>query len=167
MLVRKVALSFLLCVIYTQAWSQTFIISKDIQLDLPDSAIILQSGNSVLFKYPDWVLSHQIIDPKTFYPNVDLTGLIQIYIRNIFEPKEGELPNWLQFIAKEQAKAFKVTNKNTSQFTLGEFEVYCVFDSVEKNGNIYLVGNDYVSHFNVLSDKQGFYQFLNVLKGSI
>lgn len=163
---RKIALSLLLCVISTHTWSQKFIASKDIQLDLPDSAIIIQSGNSVLFKYPDWTLNHQIIDPKTFYQGVDLTGLLQIFIRNIFEPNEGELANWLQFIAKEQAKGFKVTDKNTSQFSLGEFEVYSVFDSGEKSGNIFLVGQDYVSHFNVLSDKKVFVKLLDILKGS-
>ncbi len=166
MLTRKVFLSFLLSVIAMHSWSQTFIVSEDIKLDLPNTAVILHSGNAVLFKYDNWVLSHQVLDPSTFYPSIDLTGLMSDFIRSIFEPKKAELPKWLQVIAQEQANAFNVSNGETQNFLLGKFEVYSVYDPNEKKGHLFLIGKDYVSHFNVLADKKEFLNFLEILKGS-
>lgn len=167
MSIKNVFLILILCILSIDASSQAFVASKDIKLDLPADPIIIHSGGSILFKYPDWVLSHQILNPQTFYTGIDLTDLLQSYIRNIFEPKVGSLVNWLQVMAKDQAKAFKVTDENHRKFILKEFTVYSVFDSEGKNGHIFLIGKGYVSHFNVLSDEKAYLNFLEILKRGV
>lgn len=167
MRLRNIFLIYISCLLSLDTLSQEFIVSKDIRIELPQAPVIAHSGGSVLFKYPDWVLSHEALNPKTFYAGVDLTGQLQTYIRNIFEPKKGDLVSWLQIMAKEQAAAFKVTDKNSSKFQVKEFTVYSVFDGGERNGHVFLLGKDYASHFNIISDEQEFLAFLALLKGSI
>lgn len=164
MSIKNVFFILMLNILSVDASSQNFVASKGIKLNLPTDPIIIHSGESIFFKYPDWVLAHQVLNPRTFYTGIDLTGLLQSYIRNIFEPKIGALANWLQVMAKGQAKAFKVSDENYRKFILNEFTVYSVFDSEGKNGHIFLVGKGYVSHFNVLSDEKTYLNFLEVLK---
>mgnify|MGYP006000052851 FL=1 len=164
---RGLSLALLLWVSSSAAWSQEFIVSKDLKFEIPEPAAIIHSGESVFLKYTDWSLSHTVLNPKTFYTGVDLTGLLEAYIRTIFEPEKSELVNWLQFMAKEQAKAFKLTDKNTQKVSLGNFTLYSVFDSSDKNGHIFLVGKDYISHFNILSDKKNYSNFIKLLKGRL
>ena len=167
MLFRKTLYLMFLGLLSLDLWSQEFIASKDIRITLPEAPIIVQSGESVLFKYPDWVLGHEILDPKTFYRGVDLTGQLPSYIRNIFEPKEGDLPSWLQVLAQEQALVFKVSDKTYNKTVLKDFTIYSVFDLENKNGHIFLVGTDYVSHFNVLSSESKHKEILKLLERSL
>lgn len=166
MLTRKNVIALMLFVLSINTWAQTLIVSKDIRLDLPDAISIAHSGE-LLLKYPDWNLSHETLNPKTFYPSVDLTGLLGTYVRNIFEPKDGELPKWLQVMAKEQSIAFNSTDNNKSQFSAGVFTVYTVFDSDNNIGHVFLIADDYVSHFNVLSNKEKFLDFVGIIKRSL
>lgn len=167
MFLKNVVLSIAFIVISMNTWSLEFIASKDIKLILPDTPIVAHSGDSIIFKYPNWVVRHQILNPKTFYQGVDLTGIFQAYIRNIFEPGGGDLAAWMLEMAKEQAKTFKVTKKNMSKSMHTDFTLYSVFDSEGRNGHIFLVGKDYVSHFNLISTEKEYLEFLEILKGSL
>jgi len=164
MIARKILVLLFTCLVSIGGWSQELILAEDLKLDMPDSAVILHSGNSVLFKYENWVMNHQVLDPKNFYPSIDLTGWMNQFIRSVFGEKEKSLPEWIKVLAKNQAEAFHIDNKSVIKFSLNKKPIYATYSDELKQGHIFLLNEGYVNHFNVLSDKQMYMKFITILK---
>lgn len=164
MRVRKILVLLFTCLVSASGWSQELILNEDLKLKMPDSAVILHSGNSVLFKYEDWVMSHQVLDPKNFYPSIDLTGWMNQFIRRVFGEKDESLPEWILVLAKNQAEAFKIDNKSIIKFSLNEKPVYATYSDKLNQGHIFLLNDGYVNNFNIISDKQMYMKFIAILK---
>lgn len=165
MRLRSLSLALLLLSLSSMTLSQTLVLAKDIRVEMPSSALIAHTGDSVIFKYDDWAMNHHIIDPKYFYPSVDLTGWMGSFVRHIFGEKTPKLPDWMKFLAKEQSKAFDIKTNSTIQFKLNGKSVYATYSNKFEQGHIFLLNDEFINYFNILSDKQKYMDFIELLKG--
>lgn len=145
-------------------WSQEFVVSKGLKLKLPENSIVIHSGESILFKYPNWVLSHQLLDPASVNSPVDLTGLLNTYIKTLFGDNTEKLPKWLTVMASDQSSSYGITKGDFEKFTISNYEVYAVYDQRSNQGNIFSLGKGNVDYFSVIGNYEYYEKFLKILK---
>ena len=103
----------MLCSVFSWACQGEIVLSRNISIAYESPRIISHSGNLLIMRYDNWYFSHEVIDPKTFYKTVDLSGIEHTFIESIFSDRERKtLPLWLGELAREQAERFGVTKKN-------------------------------------------------------
>ncbi|MBC7192066.1 hypothetical protein [Marinobacter sp.] len=72
-----------LCLFATGCMAGNLVLSQDLALDYPEPELISHTSTTLIFKYEDWALSHEIVDAETFYPGVDLSGQAEQFIRHV------------------------------------------------------------------------------------
>jgi len=164
---NKIILGLVLFVLVcSNAISQTLIVSSSLKLDVEPASSVLHSGETLILKYSDWTLSHQILNPKTFYKKVDLTGISHEFVMHMFNKGMKDLPEWLMKLAKEQADTFAINQNSTVRFNLKTSEVMSVYDNDMQQGNIFILEPSYINHFQLIGSKARFQSFLELLKDS-
>jgi hypothetical protein len=164
MLFRRLFLSILLSALASMTWSQTLVLAKDLRIEMPDSALVAHSGDSVIFKYDDWVMNHHILDPKFYFPSIDLTGWMNRFVEHMFGKKDSELPEWMGLLAKNHAEALDISEKSTVKLKSNGKVIYAAYSGKFDQAHIFLLNDGYINYFNVLSDKQKYLEFLELLK---
>jgi hypothetical protein len=163
-MVRSILILFVVFFVSTNGWAQTLILAEDLEIEMPESAVIIHSGNSILFKYDDWVLNHQVLDPQYYYPNIDLTEWMESFIRYIFGDTDTELPEWIIVLARNQAEAFGIVSNSIEKFKSNEKLIYSTYSDKLEQGHVFLLNDGYINHFNILSEKQKYKDFIALLK---
>ena len=142
------------------------ILSKSISLHYEQPENISHSWRTIIFKYPDWYFSHEIVDPKTMYPRIDLKGLLQDYIRSMFdEEARNKLPaSWLEELAREQSAAFGIKGGNAELMKKGFGELYHMFNQEEGRGEIFILEENQTHWLQVHSSKEQFQELIENIK---
>lgn len=162
---KKTLIAFCLLFLSSVAYAETLVISQNISVDYETPAILAHSGDQLIFKYEDWSFSHSVVDPEELYPAIDLTGLDQDFIVSIFVPESRKiLPPWLALLAKEQADTFGVELDNIKLKALAGGRVYATYSMEAKEGNIFVLEEQKIHHFQLLGAKETFQRLLNNIK---
>lgn len=147
------------------ALAQKVVFSSSLSIDVPAPEVIAHSGEVLIFKYADSYFSHELIDPKTLYGVVDLTGIEHSFIKQIFGVENThKLPEWLNELAKEQATVFGVTKKNTVVNNISNNLILSNFLESEQEGNIFFLEEYAIHRIYFSGNKEAFTILLNKLK---
>jgi|GEM_PF-753724 len=145
---------------------EQLLLSKNIVLHYEQPDNISHSWRTLILKYPDWYFSHEVVDPKTMYAGIDLTGLLQDYIRSIFDPEAREaLPaGWLEELAREQSAAFGIKDGNAALMEKGFGSLYHMFNKEEGRGEIFILEENQAHWLQVHSSKEQFQDLIENIK---
>jgi hypothetical protein len=139
-------------------------LSGQLVLDMPSSELVIHSGSAIIFKYTDWSLTHETINPKTYIGPVDLTGLVKPYIRSALGIKDQLLADWLEMLAKKQFSLYK--NNTASHFFVKEREIISIYSDARKQGQIYVFEKNIDHLLVILGDKNYYDAILEQIKVS-
>lgn len=142
------------------------VLSKDISLHYQQPEVIAHSWQLLTFKYRDWSFSHEIVNPKTMYSGIDLTGLLQNYIRSMFESEAlSKLPaGWLQELSKEQASVHGITEESSDKIKAQFGTLYYVYDKDSSEGQIYILEENQTHRIQVGSNREQFQQLISNIR---
>lgn len=145
---------------------QELILSKNISLHYQQPENITHSWRTIIFKYPDWYFSHEIVDPKVMYSGIDLTGLLQDFIRSMFDEElRGKLPaGWLEELSREQSIAFGIKDGNTGLMNKGFGALYHMFSQDEGRGEIFILEENQTHWLQIHSSKEQFQDLIENIK---
>lgn len=158
-------LSFLSCANATKQTNQ-LILSKNISVHYEQPESISHADRLVIFKYKDWYFSHQTVDPRTLYRGVDLTGLLQDFIRSMFDQEARKaLPaDWLEALSREQSAAFGIKDDNSGLMKKGFGALYHMFNREEGRGEIFILGENQTHWLQIHSNKETFNGLIKNIK---
>ena len=158
-------LSILSCANATKQTNQ-LILSKNIVLHYEQPEEISHADRLLIFKYQDWYFSHQNVDPKTMYRGVDLTGLLQDFIRSMFDQDARKaLPaGWLEELSREQSAAFGIKDGNSGLIKKGFGSLYHMFNQEEGRGEIFILEENQTHWLQVHSSKEKFQELIENIK---
>jgi len=143
----------LLFVFNSTCFADNLVLSAKLRVDYPTPMLIGHTRTSLLVKYKNWTFSHELLDPKNFYQQIDLTGLEKNFVKGMFDKKErSKLPEWIAVLAKEQANAFGITPGSVERFLVGSAEVFTVHDK-KNTGQIFVLDELVVHQLTVLGSK--------------
>lgn len=108
----------------------------------------------LIFKYDDWYFSHTIVDPKAFYPTIDLTGIADDFIHAIFdEEQRAGLEKWLAVLAEGQAEEFGIAKGEVSRTKIGEAELLSVYDPQTSRAQVFIFNGGAIHHLQIRGTK--------------
>lgn len=146
----------------TVCLSETLVISSDIQVEYP-KPLLIANGGGLIFRYDDWYFSHELVNPKSFYPKINLTGIDKIFFKAVFTG--DTLPTkWLNELAIEQAEAFGVTKSNVEFIKIKQAEIMGVYNEKNKSGQIFILENLITHNFYINGSKEKFKLILSKIK---
>jgi hypothetical protein len=144
-------------------FGETLVISSKLQVEYP-KPLLIANGEGLIFRYKDWWFSHEIVNPKNFYPKIDLTGIDKIFIKAIFTKKV--LPaKWLNELAIEQANEFGVTKSNVEIIKIDNAEIMGVYDKKDNQGQIFIIEDLIIHNLYINGSKDKFELILSKIKG--
>lgn len=137
----------ILCLFSTGCMAGNLVLSQDLALDYPEPELISHTSTTLIFKYEDWVMSHEIVDAETFYPGVDLSGNGEIFIRAFFiEDVRSSLSPELREMAVDQREAFDIPDDAVFKDSLGAFEILGGFSKAHGLGHLYVFDRAAIHH---------------------
>ncbi len=157
-------LVILVCFMPIYASAQKLIISSTLSLELMEPDFISHAGELLVFKFKHWSVSHENIDPKRMYPNVDLSGTLKPYLRSVFTDMEQNLPRWLEVMAKDQANALGVDVSKAIHKRTGAYELLAAYNTLKRQGDIYIFETHQVHRLTVLGSMEDFKRTINKIK---
>lgn len=142
--------------------AQTLILSEKLKLEFDDPIFIAHSSDALIVKYESWSFMHHIVDAKSIYQKVDLSGIEELYLSSIFDETERQkLPNWLKVLSKEQADSFGVNEKNVEQKTIKDAKLLAAFDPAKSIGQVYVFEDLKIHQITVHGKKQFMTEVIN------
>lgn len=161
---------YILCILFLtpfflKAAENNFIISDVVKLSTPPPVKIAHTSNMVILKFNGWSLTHEAINPKTYVPSVDLTGIEHLFIQSLFDnSKRQKLPLWLSSLAQELSESFAIDMSNYYVKQLSELMIYATYDKQENLGRIFLLEKYQAHSINVQGSNQEFINIINKFK---
>ncbi|WP_250655756.1 hypothetical protein [Alkalimarinus coralli] len=158
-------LFILLTLVFSPAsFSKELILSANLAMDYPDPTLISHTRSSLIFKYDNWSFVHEVVDPKSIYKSIDLTGIDQVFLISIFDKtKRDSLPSWLAALSKDQAKEFNVTPTSVEKSAIGKAKITSVYDEERQSAQLYIFEELMTHHITVYGSKEK----LDLVKRSI
>jgi len=161
---------YILCILFLtpfflKAAENNFIVSNLVKVSTPPPVKIAHTSNMVILKFNGWSLTHEAINPKTYVPSVDLTGIDNLFIQSLFDnSKRQKLPVWLSSLAQELSKSFAIDMNDYYFKQLGELMVYATYDKQENLGRIFILEKSQIHSINVQGSNQEFTNIINKFK---
>jgi hypothetical protein len=158
-------LALLLAICFSaSACAAELVISKDIAIDYRRPDTLSHSQRLLIFKYDDWHFSHEVLDPSTIYPSVDLAGMERIYIESLFEERaRDKLPEWMAVLSREQSEVFAASGDNVVHVENGDWEIRGSYS--EGEGNIFILEPLQIHHLSMRGDKKKFTHLIEAIRG--
>jgi len=139
------ALLFTILLSSSSVFADNLILSTKLSLEYPSPIVLGHGGTYLLVKYKNWSFSHEHFDPKTFYQQIDLTGLEKDFVRAIFDhTQRTKLPEWLSVVSREFSEGLNLDPKSIEIFKVGNAEIFTGHDK-KNHGQIYII-EDLVIH---------------------
>jgi len=161
----KILLILTTVLLSTTTFAKDLILSTDLMIDYPEPILISHTQTSLILKYNDWSLTHEIVNPKGIYQFADLTGVTEKFIISIFdEGVRKTLPSWLAALSSDQANAFSITRQNTKKQLVGSTKILSVYDEKRSNGYLYLIEKLKIHHIVVHGSVLNFNMIINNIK---
>ena len=152
---KVILLSWLILSFTTQA--DTLVLSKQLKLDYPAPLLISHTKSTLIIKYKDTSISHNILDPKDMYANVDLTGYQKDYIYTLFDKKPNKtLPKPIMKLAEQQKTTMGLTKQKGLIKEAVNYELLASYDDSLDIGHIFLLEDKQIQHFAI----DGTHEFL-------
>lgn len=153
----KVRLLFLILFLHsTFIGANEFVLSSEVSLDYPNPVLISHTQDSLIFKYDGWMFAHNVVNPKSMYQAIDLTGLEKDYIQALFFPEKiNRLPTWLGKLAQDQSTEFSFTNSLNVEEGSNNPKILAGFNKLNGIGHAYIFDVNSTHHivFNGKKDK--------------
>ncbi len=160
---RMAAFVLLLFTVHIQAGE--LVLSQDLKLQYSQPNLTSHSSNTLILKYDDWVVSHQLVDPKTVYARVDLSGIEEQYIKSLFLPEiRNTFPEWLQALSEEQARQFGLPENSMTQEQVGNAELIGTFSKKNGEGYLYIFDKTAIHHIRVIGSEKQYQQIIENIK---
>lgn len=123
----------------TGCLASDLVLSQNLALDYPNPKLISHTSTTLIFKYEDWAMSHEIVDAEAFYPGVDISGDAERFIRSFFiEDIRPLLSPELRELAAKQREAFDIPDHAVYDHSLGSFEILGGYSETHGLGHIYI-----------------------------
>lgn len=162
--IMLVAIFIFITSISFSAKSLEIFFSNELKLNINPHKVA-HNGNLIILKFDDFVLTHEIVDPKDFIPTVDLTGNTETFMSSLFDIKtRQELPIWLAKLSESTSASFNIQSKNTSIEDLGKIKLYFSYNDNEEHGVILILNGGEVHWFSVMGEKNDFNNIVKLLK---
>lgn len=147
------------------AHAGNLVLSQDLEIHYPTPVLISHTSTVLLVKFDDWVLSHQVVDPTSIYPQVDLSGIEDTYIQSIFKPEvRNTLPKWLRVLSEEQAVEFGLPDGGVTQRKVGEFEILGTYSEKHGSGYLYIFDRAAVHYLTVQGTQDHYRDIVDSIK---
>ena len=136
-----------LCLFATGCMAGNLVLSQDLALDYSEPKLISHTSTTLILKYEDWAMSHEIIDSETFYPGVDLSGQAEQFIRAFFiEDTRASLPPELREMAVKQREAFDIPDSAVYEDSTGSFDIVGGYSETHALGHLYIFDRAAIHH---------------------
>lgn len=136
-----------LCLFATGCMAGNLVLSQDLALDYPEPELISHTSTTLIFKYEDWALSHEIVDAETFYPGVDLSGQAEQFIRSFFiEDIRASLSPELREMVVKQREAFDIPDSAIYKDSTGSFDILGGYSQTHERGHLYIFDRAAIHH---------------------
>ena len=136
-----------LCLFATGCMAGNLVLSQDLALDYPEPELISHTSTTLIFKYEDWTMSHEIVDAETFYPGIDLSGDAEQFIRAFFtEDVRPSLSPELRDMAIKQREAFDIPDHAVYKDSLDSFDILGGYSETHGLGHIYIFDRAAIHH---------------------
>lgn len=138
-------------------FANVLVLSDKMQMKYDQPLLISHTEDTLIFKYSDWRLIHEVVDPKNVYPKIDLSGMDRLFFLSIFDAEQRKkLPKWLSALAEEQAIEFGVKDNNVKRSKIGIAEIVSVYNDEKGYAHAYLFEEVKIHHFVIYGDKSKF-----------
>jgi len=123
---------------------------------------------SVVFTYDDMAFFHEIVEGDTAYSDVDLTGNLECFIRNMLndfcdKPLQESLKKLSDSKVKEQEK--NIGKGLLSKRSIGGSDILSIYYKDHDYGHAYIFSGDVIHHITVTrATEEKFTQFFNNIK---
>jgi len=135
-------------------FADTLVLSTHLKVEYPSPAMIGHGDSYLLVKYKNWSFSHEHFNPKTFYQQIDLTGLEKIFVRSIYEKTQRDkLPEWLSVVSRQFSEGLKNNPDSIKKYKVGAAEIYSGHDNKEQ-GQIFIIEDLVIHHISVSGTKK-------------
>lgn len=164
-IVKAVALSAI-SLFSTQGFCDTLVLSQKLKVDYESPSLISHTDDSLIVKYDDWYFVHSVVNPKTVYHTVDLTGNERKYIKSIFDmDTRKEFPKWMAELSSEQAQEFGIKGvDDVLKYNVGKTDVLSTYDQEKSAGYIYVFDELVLHHIVVFGTKRNFEAVISSIK---
>jgi len=144
--------------------ADTLVLSSKLKLDYPTPLLISHTENTLIIKYKETAISHNIVTPKTMYTDIDLTGYEQDYIYALFDKKVNkELPEPIKELALQQKKTMGLNEKIGVFKKTDYFEILASYDERQNIGHVFILEEHNIHHLAV----DGSQEYLNKIINGI
>jgi len=141
------------------------VISNKLSLHYSEPKLIAHSSGVLIAKYDNWYFSHELVNPKSFYGIVDLTGIEHDFLRHVFFVKtKHELPKWIIELAREQTQSFGIKKSNIFKASFDSYDILSNYVSEAKEGNIFILEEHQIHKVNVFGEKDKFEVILKAIQ---
>lgn len=163
---RFIAFTVLSLSVFGMAQAQLLVLSDQTRVEISPPSMIAHSGDMLLLKYDNGTIFHEVVDPKTMYTQIDLTGLERSFIRSLFDNTERKkLPAWLAALSAEQADQLGVGRGKLIAEKLGDRELLGIHDPGSKVAHLYLFETLKTHHLIIKGDEVHLRELIRGLGG--
>ena len=162
-------LGFVLLLFFsTKAFSVDYMLNGGVYIDVGTPKKVEHLPPSVIFTYDDMAFLHEILDADTRYNDVDLTGHLECFIRNMFDDFCNKpLREALKKLSDEEAKkpGEGLADGKLLKRKLGEIDIFTVYHEKLNYGHAYILANGAIHHITVTrATEKRFNQFFDGIR---
>ncbi|NOZ51966.1 MAG: hypothetical protein GXP08_02300 [Gammaproteobacteria bacterium] len=158
-------LCLFICFYAGSCFSDVLVLSHKLKIDYPKANLISHTQDSLIVKYDNWYFVHSVVDPKSIYSNIDLTGTENKFLRSIFDKNiRAELPGWLAALSNDQAKEFGVTINNVKHNKIGNADLLSVYDKDRSTAYTYIFDELTIHNIVVFGSEENYTTLINNIK---
>jgi hypothetical protein len=160
---KTIILSLLFFGLSTQA--DTLVLSSNLKLEYPTPLMISHTQSRLIIKYEKTAISHNIVNPKNMYPNIDLSGYQKDYIYTLFDKKiNNKLPESIEVLALKQKEIMGLNNLKGILKSTSTYELLASFDKNQRIGHIFIIQEANIHHLAVDGDQDYLYKIIDGIK---
>lgn len=141
-------------------------LTNKLHVEVENPLSVALAGEGLVFVYSNGAISVKRVNPKNVYDAVDLTGMLQLFVKAVFDVSQRrQLPaQWMDELAKQQAKAYGIKKDNWRHQRIGEADLYMVFDAEGKTGNVFVLENGLTYQIQITGDKGRYSSFVESIR---
>lgn len=148
--------------------SGSYELSDGLYFDVGAPTKIRHLSPSVVLTYDDMAFLHEVLDADTAYDDIDLTGHLECFIRNMFNDAcDKPLPVSLKKLSDSKAKEQEenVGRVALLKRSIEESDIFSRYYKEYDYGDVYIFSGDVIHHITVTrTTEKKFTQFLNNIK---
>ena len=160
---KIILVSFIMFSLHAQG--DQLVLSSHLKLEYPAPILISHTENRLIIKYKDTAISHNIVNPKTMYPNIDLSGYHINYIYTLFDKKiDAALPTVINELANQQKEIMGLNKQQGYLKTTQYYQLLASYDPKNQIAHVFIIEENKTHHLAIDGNQDYLYKIINGIK---